>query len=105
MLRVGRNQTLSLCQRIQNFEREMVARSSPKVLASYEASGLLHSPAILEESYTIEGADADLSLEILEELDAQGIDASRGEELETLLRETRDRLKADDGSIGVSSSN
>lgn len=84
-MHLGRQQSLSLCQRISNFEREMVARSSPKVLASYEASCRLHSSAILDETYTIEGADTNLSMKIIEQLEMEGIGAERAEELEALL--------------------
>lgn len=83
---VGRQHTLSLCQRIQNYEREMVARSTPKVLASHEASGRLHSPEILNEPFTIEGVDPDISAKILNQFEAEGIGADYGADaLESLL--------------------
>jgi hypothetical protein len=41
--------------RLRCFEREMVARTSSKVMASRQAAGHLHSPAVLLDNFGIEG--------------------------------------------------
>jgi salicylate hydroxylase len=99
-LGVGRKQPLAISQRIQNFEREMIARTSPKVQASFEASAFLHSPAVLDKGYEIEGADHRTSREILRQLEEQGITSTRGEELERLMVDIFCQLKEARGAVG-----
>jgi hypothetical protein len=92
-MNLGKQENMTLAQRIQLFEREMVARSSPKVSASYEASCLFHSSRALEEVGGIEGIDPVLSSLLLNELKVRGINSSMGSSLETKLVEVYDELK------------
>lgn len=62
----------------------MVARVSPKVQASFEASCFLHSAAVLEETHVIEGTDMSMSEKILSRFRDEGIKSST-ENLESEL--------------------
>lgn len=84
---IDKYSSLSLAQRIQNFEREMVARSSPKVQASHKANSLLHSPEVLSIEYGFEGVDSKLSKELLEEIEKREINANLSENLESVVIE------------------
>jgi hypothetical protein len=75
----------------------MVARTSSKVQASFEASCFLHSPAVLEETHVIEGTDLSVSEEILRRFHDQGI-TSRTENLESVLLQTFRQIK-DESSV------
>jgi hypothetical protein len=73
----------------------MVARTSPKVSASNEASATLHSAAALEVEYEMEGLSADLTAALLHTLQVQGIGASLGAELESKMIEVYSSLVRD----------
>lgn len=82
---LGKYLSLSISQRIQNFEREVVARSSPKVQASHEANSLLHSPEAIEVDYGFEGVDPKLSTILSKEIEKNNINSSYGENLEPII--------------------
>lgn len=94
----GKKLSLSLSQRLQNFEREMVARSSPKVQASHEANNLLHSPEVLQVEYGFEGIDPKLSAILLEEVEKNEITSSLGENLETTVIDLFQQILAKNNS-------
>lgn len=50
--------TASIPTRLRCFEREMMARVTPKVLGSRQAAQHLHSPAVLQDMYGVQGVDA-----------------------------------------------
>lgn len=81
----------TLLTRLKCFEREMVARSSSKVLASRAAASHLHSPAALSDSYPIEGLGS--SEVALEALRSSGVGARDAEELEGKAREVFSSLE------------
>jgi hypothetical protein len=91
---------MGISQRIQNFEREMIARTTPKVQASFEASAFLHSPAVLEKGYQVEGVDQLTSNEIICQLEMRGIDSTRGEELEKLMIDIFHEMKEAQRPVG-----
>jgi 2-polyprenyl-6-methoxyphenol hydroxylase-like FAD-dependent oxidoreductase len=68
--------------RLKCFEREMLARTSTKVLSSREAAGKLHSSAVLEEDFGIEGVEKQHLAQVFTVLKAQHIDATRAAALD-----------------------
>jgi salicylate hydroxylase len=67
--------------RLRCFEREMTARSTPKVLGSRQAAAHLHQPAALDERFGIEGVPEDAA-GLLQYLRDNEVTASLGAELE-----------------------
>lgn len=75
----------SLCTRLRNFEREMIARAGSKVKASREASQRLHSSQALDEKIGISGIPDypdDILTSVLAKLKEEGVNASLGVELD-----------------------
>lgn len=62
--------------RIHHFEKEMKDRTSKWVEASRSASQFLHSPAVLEDAYGIDGMTAADSDTLLAQLAQNGITAA-----------------------------
>lgn len=76
--------------RIKSFEREMVARTAPKAQGSRDAAHYLHSPAVLNEVYGIEGVSVEdlTNLKLLDKLKFEGVTAVLGAELDDRVRES-----------------
>jgi len=74
--------------RLRCFEREMVARTTPKVMASREAAAHLHSLSVVEKGYNFgfEGCPARETEAMLEALRLSKVDASCGMELDANVR-------------------
>jgi len=68
--------TSTIYCKLRNFERDMVARSFPKVLASREAAMAYHSPEIVHHSFGINGLKDEQQVEeVLARCKAQGVTA------------------------------
>ena len=81
--------TLPVSSALATYEREMVARSSKRVLKSREARGLLHGPAVFEDqAFGIAGVHADDIGGVLAALRDNKVGANRGAELDTSVAET-----------------
>lgn len=76
----------SLATRLRCFEREMLARTAPKVLASREAALRLHSPECVDEPHGIEGLDDITSRKVLEALRTSNIGAHLSGDLDDAVR-------------------
>lgn len=89
--------------RLRCFERDMAARTSPKVLASREAAHHLHSPAVLEDVFGIAGVriggkggnDA-----VLARLRAAQVNAALGADLDGAMRIALAELNETDTTTG-----
>lgn len=81
--------------RLRCFEREMVARTSSKVQASREAATRLHSPAVLSDTFRVEGVKAEIHGRLLEKLEVLSIGAHDSRNLEGKLRNVLTELKSD----------
>lgn len=80
--------TLPVTSALATYEREMVARSSKRVLKSREARGLLHGPAVFEDkAFGIAGVHGDDIGLVLAALRADDIGANRGAELDASVAE------------------
>jgi len=91
---IFRNQN-SVYTKLRCFEREMVSRSSPKVLASREAATMLHSTAALDEVFGIAGwasltANATENRHLLQSLRSYGINAKLGADLDRSMKAALD---------------
>jgi hypothetical protein len=78
----------SVYSKIRCFEREMNARTAPKVIASHEAALYLHSPAVLKENFGIAGAkslDPERYTTLLDKLRIAGVNASLNEKLDAAM--------------------
>lgn len=73
---------------LRTFEREMIGRADKKVQASRHAAQYLHSEQALKENFGIHGIDNDHLDETLALLKAHNVNASMGDELERLMRDT-----------------
>mmetsp|Transcript_12511 Transcript_12511/g.12592 ORF Transcript_12511/g.12592 Transcript_12511/m.12592 type:complete len:227 (-) Transcript_12511:15-695(-) len=80
MLKLSRE---TLLTRLRCYEREMISRTTPKVLASRIAAAHLHSSLVLRDEFGIEGLTIEQSKRLLEKLEIEGIDAHSGKELQT----------------------
>lgn len=82
-----------LLTKLKCFERDMIARSSCKVLASREAAKNLHSSCVLDERFGIEGLGNDLLEEMLESLRTHKVGAEDGilldDKVLNTIRETK----------------
>ena len=78
--------------RLRCFEREMVARTSSKVQASREAATQLHSPAVLSDSFRVEGVKAEMHGPLLQKLKILDIGAHLSSDLEGKLRNVLQEL-------------
>lgn len=79
--------------RLRCFEREMNARTTPKVLASREAAGHLHSPAVLDDVFGIAGVAARTAEEnnkVLEYLRTAKVNANLDADLDSALKQAID---------------
>ena len=72
--------------RLRCFEREMVARTTAKVLGSRAAAAQLHSPAALTENFGVEGVEAAMSTTLLRKIHQLQIGAHHNRDLESKLR-------------------
>ncbi len=75
----------NLSTRLRCYEREMIARVHPRVLASREAAYKYHSEAALSAEYGFEGVEEGELDEFLSQMKGQGINASWGDALEPAL--------------------
>lgn len=66
----------NLLTRVKCFEREMIARTTSKVLASRQAALTYHSPEVLNEVYSVDGIDDEKWKEIVSVLQSKGIGAT-----------------------------
>ena len=81
--------------RLRCFEREMVARTASKVQASREAATQLHSPAVLTDSFRVEGVKAEMHGQLLQKLKKSDIGAHLSGDLEGIMKNVLQELLAD----------
>lgn len=92
-LRTALQNQSTVFTRLRCFEREMNARTTPKVLASREAAGHLHSPAVLNDVFGIAGVVARTAEEnnkMLEYLRAAQVNAKLEAHLDLALKQAID---------------
>lgn len=82
-----------LMTKLRCFEREMVDRTTAKVLASRQAAQHLHSLAVLQDQFAFEGVPKGIPLKpLLEKMRSAGVDASAGSDLDnkvaTIIKST-----------------
>ncbi len=67
----------------------MIARAASKAQGSRDAAHHLHSPAALQEQYSIEGVSAEdiVKLNLNEKLKANGITAELSDELDSKMKQ------------------
>lgn len=82
----------NLYTRLRCFEREMVARSAPKVAGSREAAEALHSPAVLTDNFGVEGVKAEMSATLIKKLTELRIGAHLSQDLEAKLKSVIDEV-------------
>ena len=88
------NLTLNnLNTRLRCFEREMLGRTSSKVLASREAANQYHSPLAMEVDYGFEGIEADELPMFLEAIKTSHINASLGKNLDKYTKDIIDNIR------------
>jgi hypothetical protein len=75
LLKGGKQAALDLEGRVMQFEREMVGRTAPRVAASHEACQLLHSPAVLDSEFGVEGLTSEEGRAFLAALRERGVRA------------------------------
>ena len=88
--------------RLRCFEREMVARTTAKVLGSRAAAAQLHSPAALTENFGVEGVEPSLSSALLRKVRQLHIGAHHSSDLESKLRHAIQELQTESSSELVS---
>ena len=81
--------------RLRCFEREMVARTSSKVLGSRDAATKLHSPAAINDIFGVEGVESKTTSALLQTLRELKIGAHLGSHLESKMRLVINALEAD----------
>jgi hypothetical protein len=77
--------------RLRCFERDMAARTTPKVLASREAAHHLHSPAVLQDVFGIAGVRLTTSTEneaVLAKLKSANVTAALGSGIDVAMKNT-----------------
>jgi 2-polyprenyl-6-methoxyphenol hydroxylase-like FAD-dependent oxidoreductase len=74
------------------YEREMVARSAPRVLASRAGATELHCPSVLGKQGDIAGVVSARSGELLATLKSEGIGAAAGSALDDQIRDVLNQL-------------
>lgn len=78
----------NVATRLRCFEREMVSRAASKMHASRAAAKQLHSPAVMEERFGVEGVTSQQCDQVLAHLRAKGLGASAGADLDDHMRAT-----------------
>jgi 2-polyprenyl-6-methoxyphenol hydroxylase-like FAD-dependent oxidoreductase len=68
--------------RLRSFEREMVGRTTPKVLASRSAAKRLHSTDVMSDDFGIEGLSDDTTKRLLSHFKANNITINSVEDME-----------------------
>ena len=63
----------NIYSRLRSFEREMVGRTTPKVLASRTAAKRLHSSDVMSDDFGIEGLSEDTTKQLLDHFKASNI--------------------------------
>jgi FAD binding domain len=81
--------------RLRCFEREMVARTSSKVMGSRDAATKLHSPAAMTDTFGVEGVESKTTNALLETLRKLKIGAHLGSNLESKMRHIINQLEPD----------
>jgi 2-polyprenyl-6-methoxyphenol hydroxylase-like FAD-dependent oxidoreductase len=84
LLKPGRTDSIAIQTRLRSFEREMIDRAGPKVIASRTAAERLHSPAAIQDEYGFEGVDSAADFKKL--LQEKNIGAWLGGDLEQDVR-------------------
>lgn len=75
----------NICSRLRSFEREMVGRTTPKVLASRTAAKRLHSSDVMSDNFGIEGLSEDVTKQLLDHLEANNITINSVEDMEDFV--------------------
>ena len=81
--------------RLRCFEREMVARTTAKVLGSRAAAAQLHSPAALTEHFGVEGVKTTMSATLLRKVYELKIGAHHSSDLESKLRHVIEEIQTE----------
>ena len=81
--------------RLRCFEREMVARTTAKVMGSRAAAAQLHSPAVLTENFRVEGVKTAMSAVLLRRVHQLQIGAHHSSDLELKLRHAIKELQTE----------
>lgn len=84
----------NLFTRLRCFEREMIARTTPKVSASREAAHLYHSPEALEIEFGFEGLTSAQSLSLMAALEEANITAALGDQMQLRIVALAEKIKS-----------